>query len=238
MASPDLEGTEPDLAIGMRTKRSAYVFRQTVRSFLYISYALLLLFLAIVWTVLITFSILPIICVRRGYRKVPEYYTPVFKVQRDIYRAYRAAVHRDWLERDFEMGKPQPIGLQQRGFKSHEGKMLVQQDSTPLLSLPAELRLQIYREVITGDSNCVRIATHRKTRPRGKRSIYKTRGQPSWEDPSQIPPYDCGCFYLQPCPYWTPQCHHASPRHLGRGLLALSKTCRQMYMETIDLLYS
>lgn len=246
MPAKSMEGTEPDLANGKRPSRSAYWLSQALKSLLYICLVLFVFLLAVTWTVFITLTVAPIILWKRGYRKVLEYYSAPFELQRELFRSYRDALKNGTSEWDFEKGKPQPIALQPRGFKSYEGKTLFQSSSSLFLKLPAELRLQIYQEAITGESSHVIVSVHRRIRPGGKRSRCTIHGHFSNRDFGPTPAINCKCFDLhhnglrtfhhygdRPLP-----CDVDSARSPGQGILALSKTCRQVYMETIDLLYS
>ena len=190
------------------------------------------------WTVVITFSVVPIILWRRGYRKVPEYYTAPFELQRDLFRSFRFALRKGKSEWDFEKGKPQPIALLQRGFKSHLGNTTTQPNSILLLKLPAELRLKIYEEVILGENTHFRITVHRKKKPGEKRPTCIFHGIPAGGYVSEVPCMDCNCFNLRQYGRGPHKCESGLPKYSGKGLLALPLTCRQLYMETINLLYS
>ena len=245
MATSVIEDIQPDIALEKRPNRSVHLLQQSLRTLIYVSYACLYFLLATVWTILITFSVMPIVCIKRGYRQVPEYYWPLFTAQSELWHSYRASMHQNRISYDFEKGKPLPIGLQRRAFRSSEGTHLTQRQSSPLLKLPAEIRLQIYKSVILGDGPCVRISTHQKRSSRGKHYAIKFRGQ--WGDETladiiaanRIPHEDCNCWLPRlSAAFWVAPCNVASAQNLGRGPLALSKSCRQVYLETIDLLYS
>ena len=248
MPAKSMEGTEPELTDERRPSRARYYFGQLLKSILYVCLVLFVFLLAVVWTIFISFTVAPIICWKRGYRKVLEYYSAPFELQGELFRSYRDALRIGTSEWDFEKGKPQPIALQPRGFKSVNENVNAQakSNSNSLLLLPPEIRLQIYRDAILGDSTHVRVAVHRRMKPGENRSRCIIHGHLSERDFSESPAINCKCFDLHQNGFGT--LHHYRDRplpcdvdaggHSSRGILALSKTCRQMYMETIDLLYS
>ena len=238
MAAEAVGNAKADPAFGNRPRRSSYLIRQAINSLLYGFLVLLLLFLAIIWTIVITFSIVPVILWKRGYRKVPEYYSAPFELQSDLFRSYRSALRKGRSEWDYEKGRPPPIAMYPRGFKSQEGKALVQPDSMLILKLPPEIRHQIYKEIILEDSTHVRVSVHRRRRPDEKWPKCIIHGRLSTDPVGSIPAINCNCFDLREHGHRPLQCRVPSTGHPERGILALSLTCRQMYTETIDLLYS
>ena len=236
--SPERPAKEAGRDPRKRPRRSIYYLRQAINSLLYIFLVLLLLLLALIWTVVITFTVVPIILWRRGYRKVPEYYTAPFELQRDLFHSFRFALRKGKSEWDFEKGKPQPVALLERGFKSQLGNLTTQPDSTLLLKLPPELRLKIYEQVILGESTLFRVIIHRRKGPGERRPRCTFRGIPTGDHVSEIPYMDCNCFNLRQYGRGPQKCEASWPGYPRRGLLALPLTCRQLYMESINLLYS
>ncbi len=237
MAAEASEAVEPDYVSSKRPSRSIYIFHQALKTLLYVFLVILVFVLAITWTLVITFSIVPIILWKRGYHKVLEYYCAPFELQRDLFRSYRGALKTGKAEWDFEKGRPEPIALLERGFKSHEERIPAPQKSL-FLSLPAELRLKIYKELVIGNGSLYCVSVHRSKRPGDKRSTCLIQGHICSQDLQRAPTIDCNCFDLR---------HHDSCRRLQRevasvvqgvGLSGLSRTCKQTYLESIDLLYS
>ena len=238
MAREVVEENEPDPLFGKHPHRSVYVLRQLFNSFIYVCLVVLVLLLAATWTIVITFSVVPIIVWKRGYRKVFEYYSAPFELQRDLFRSYRDALWKGSVEWDFEKGKPQPVALQQRGFISHQENLPVQRKPSSFLRFPAELRLKIYKEIIIGDGTHISISVHRRKKGGEKRAPRIIHARRTSEEFNLAPRTHCNCFeiyqrdscqQLQSEVHWQDSC---------LGLLALSRTCRQVYMETIELLYS
>ena len=246
MPSKSTEGTEPELAEERRPSRAGYYFSQLLKTLLYVCLVLIVFFLAVAWTIFITFTVAPIICWKRGYRKLLEYYSAPFELQGELFHSYRDALRVGTSEWDFEKGKPQPIALQPRGFKSVYPNVDAKSKSNSLLELPPEIRLQIYRYAILGDSTHVQITVHRRVRPGENRSSCIIHGHLSKRDLDESPLIGCKCFDLHQDGPRTPHRYRGPPlpcdvdagKQPSRGILAISKTCRQMYMETIDLLYS
>ena len=160
-----------------------------------------------------------------------------FEVMVFVYNTVYSRCKNQKARWDYEMGQPRPIASLHRDFTSVEAISTSQPGPNFLARLPTELRFQIYKEAFGGDTTMIRIAIHRKWR---KKPASAARGFYLPKEISPIPsPTYCRCFdfwgYTR-SPIYT--CYGYFTDFPGRGLLALPLTCKAMYVETIDLLYS
>lgn len=136
---------------------------------------------------------------------------------------------------DFEMGKPRAISLQERRRVS-VSEHTITQTSSPLFSkLPAEIRIRIYKEVLVGDADWFNIIEGSSTfkpvkdsKKKPKRD-FKAVAYPCTLDESGL---EEGIRML----HRIPQIRRDSTRKAGGP--ALLRTCRLIYKESIDLLYT
>ena len=160
------------------------------------------------------------------------------KVPGLVLSKYRSFFQRQQAEWDYEMGKPPPLPRKRKRRLSRGQDELKPQSSSLFLSkLPAEIRLQIYREVISGDCIHLHLAVHRLKDPKDKRMSSRIHGHPCSQPISSTPTNECTCYGLGYYGHSRPHTMLTPPEHQGRGRLALSKTCKQIYRETIELLY-
>ena len=151
---------------------------------------------------------------------------------------YRSVFQRQQAAWDYEMGKPPPLPQKRKRRLSLGQTELVSQSSTPFLTkLPAELRLHIYGHVIAGDCIHLHVAVHRTKKPKDKRTSSRIHGHPCSQPISSTPTNECTCYGFGYYGQSRPHGQLTLPENQGRGRLALSKTCKQIYMETINLLY-
>ena len=180
------------------------------------------------------------VCCWRGGRKVYMYFYVItvmlpgkllwfnlFKSNRRRGRVY-----------DFEMDKLRPIPVHKRRRLSLSELVKTQATSQLLTKLPPEIRIHIYEHVFLGDSawfNVIDSEVHPESLKKQKR-IFKNRAYPcvlTDNDVEETPFFKNRSLSFL----------HRTPRiikddnHLPAGL-ALLRTCRQVYMEGIDLLYS
>ena len=140
---------------------------------------------------------------------------------------------------NFEKGKPRRPALKRRRRLSETSPMASIQSSSALLTkFPAEIRLQIYKYAIVGASRHVHIILHKAQRPGGIRHVSKIRSYQCNHDFDSLAMNDFEIHapaYGNPPlrPYYLPPL----PSERGLGPLTLLKTCRQVYLEAIDLLY-
>ena len=137
---------------------------------------------------------------------------------------------------DFETDKPRAISLQKRRRLSLPAQVIPQPTSQLLTKLPPEIRLHIYKRAILGDSNWFDVVD-REVQPgnhkKGK-CVFKNRAYPCviTESDLEDDTLENRLSFL-----------HRIPRirrhdnHLAAGL-ALLRTCRQIYTESIGLFYS
>ena len=178
-------------------------------------------------------------------RRLPNYHyvcmgacLDAIKLPGFVLARYRSCFQRQQAEWDYELGKPPPVPQRRkrRLSRGHENRK-VQSSSLLLSTLPAELRLQIYGHVIAGDCMHLHIAVHRIRGPKDKRISSRIHGHPCSQPISFNPTNECTCYGFGHYGQSRPHAVLTLPEHRGRGRLALSKTCKQVYMETIELLY-
>ena len=151
---------------------------------------------------------------------------------------YRSAFQRQQAVWDYELGKPSPLPQKRKRRLTNGQTELVSQSPSPLLAkLPAELRLHIYEYVIAGDCIHFHVAVHRTKKPKDKRTSSRIHGHPCSQPVSSTPTNECTCYGFGYYGQSRPHGQLTLPENQGRGRLALSKTCKQIYKETINLLY-
>ena len=239
--SRDVEGTDVTISSFKRPGRAKYLLKRILNTFIYLAIVLFLLFLTMLWTFIITFTVAPIVAWARGADKMFEYYTAPFELQRDVYRSYRATLKQSKKEYDFEKSIPKPMALQKRTFDSVHSDIPMQKLSPLILSLPPEIRRQIYEEVFTADNYDVRIFVYRSRKPDRSKDSWIIHGYRGYSSSSsyRVPTVTCNCYDIRevchaPHHYW----HIDTAFNQRRGLLSLPLTCKQLYTETIGVLYS
>ncbi len=218
----------------------SFIFRQGLEFFMFACFTLCVAIVFPIYVVLITFTMLPltIISSSRKWSNLSNWYLAPKDMQSNIYEYYRKNSKKLSLEWDIEKAKPLPLARLRRGFVSQELITSPQPRSCLITRLPAELRLQIYKEIILGNSTHVHITVHRAYKPGKRRPMSRMHGQFCNFCITRIPVNDCLCFDAVSYGPAIPRCRAPYPENSGRGILALSKTCRQIYTETIVLLYS
>ena len=142
---------------------------------------------------------------------------------------------------DYEMGKPRAIPPNRRPLShyQHMKAAKTQGGSSFLSKLPTEVRMQIYRELFVGDSSHLHILTRRAKVSRTSPPEIKVRGYLCNRSHSQERFASCGCMVGA-------HAHHDPPtssetelsNDFGNGRIAVLQTCRKVYTEAIDLMYS
>lgn len=142
---------------------------------------------------------------------------------------------------DYEMGKPRAIPQNRRRL-SHDqqtGITRPQNDSTFLSKLPPEIRMQIYKELFVGRSSHLHIINRRTKDSRTSPPDIKVRGYLCNRKHSEEKFATCGCMIGAHAHHDPP---HASevqlPMHYGNGRIAILQSCKKVYAEAIDLMYS
>lgn len=231
-------GSESDLPSIKSPTRMSFIIRQGLEFFFFVSITLSFVICFLAWVILMTFTVLPLGIIARNWGGISAGYLAPIHLQSDVYANYRKKSKRLASEWDIEKAKPLPLARLRRGFVSHALITSPQPVSNLITMLPAETRLKIYREVILGNSTHVHIAVHRTQRPGRGRPMSWMHGQLCNLHITTVPVNDCKCFDGGSRGRTLPRCQAPYPENSGRGILALSKTCRQIYMETVDLLYS
>lgn len=232
------EYVDPDTpTIGKPTKTS-FMIRQVVEFVFFICLTICIIISSLVYITLVTFTILPLGMISRQWRNISAWYIAPLQLQCHFYRFYRKNSKRLSSEWDIEKAKPTPLAQLRRSFFSQEWIIPPQVRSNEFTKLPAEIRLQIYKEVIVGSSTHVHIAVHQTKKPGRKRSTSRIHGSLCSHRITKAPIMDCKCFDIGSCGPTIPRCQTPYSEASGRGILALSKTSKQIYMETIGLLYS
>ena len=180
-----------------------------------------------------------------GSRRMPNYNyecmgvcSDAIKVPGLVLGKYRSFFQRQQAEWDYELGKPPPLPRKRkRRLSEGQNELKTQSSSLFLSKLPAEIRLQVYEYVISGDCIHLHMAVHRTKDPKEKRTSSRIHGHPCSQPISSTPTNECTCYGFGYYGHSRPHTMLTLPEHQGRGRLALSKTCKQIYMETIELLY-
>ena len=217
-----------------------FLLHQIAGWHVYVLLTLVVLILSLLYVICMCFIVFPIAALTCKFRELPSFFSAPVRLQAELFRKYRHKFNYRNAEWDLEKSKPKPIPrLRRRTLSIHSG--VVQQTSSPLFSkLPAEIRLYIYGLAIARDRKHLHITVHRSQDPKSNKSTSKIRGVPCQESPC-LPTKDCKCFNIKHHCRSMPFCTIPIMGGLefrGRGDLALLKTCRQVYMETVDMLYS
>ena len=137
---------------------------------------------------------------------------------------------------DFEMGKPRAIALQKRRRLSVSEQSKCQPTSQLLSKLPPEIRLHIYKHVFVGKSAWFNVMEGEVDPAKMKlgKPNFKTSAYPCVVIDSDITEgtREGTIRSLHRIPMICPNLKYLS------NALALLRTCRQVYCEGIDLLYS
>ena len=178
-------------------------------------------------------------------RRMPKYNyecmgfcSDAIKIPGLVLGSYRSFFQRQQAEWDYELGKPPPLPRKRkRRLSEGQNELKTQSSSLFLSKLPAEIRLQIYEQVIFGDCIHLHVAVHRTRNTKEKRMSSRIHGHPCSQPISSLPTNECTCYGLGYYSHSRPHTMLTLPENQGRGRLALSKTCKQIYVETIELLY-
>ena len=185
---------------------------------------------------------LPALCTRFG-RKVFIYTYVVTVMMPGKYIWFNAFLRtkrrgRIW---DYEMGKPRPIPQDRRRL-SHDTQVesTKPQKNSPFLSkLPPEVRMQIYKEVFVGCSSHLHIMTRRTKDSRTSPPDIKVRGYLCNRKHSEEKSATCGCMVGAHAHHDPPLPSEVQlPMRYGNGRIAILQSCKKVYAEAIDLMYS
>lgn len=238
MAANDEESEKLDIFTDRESpKRSDFILHQCLGWLVYVLLTTLVLILSLLYVVCMCFIVLPIAVVTCKYREVPSFYVAPVRLQAEIFRKYRYIYHNRKAEWDLEMSKPQPLPHPRRRALSTYSAAKDQEGSNLLHRLPAEIRLEIYKYLFTSDRKIVNIQVHLIKDPHSRHLASRIEGSPSSPTSDSTPVKNCNCRELKFPARSLPYCPVVNDNR-GRGILALPRTCRQVYMETIDVLYS
>lgn len=139
---------------------------------------------------------------------------------------------------EFERGKPAPYPEGRRGLSLVPNQAKAQSESSFFAKLPLELRLQIYKEFIVGESKHLHVVVHRTARIRGYNCSHAFDSLVAGtQDCHAITTDDSEVIYAA---YGVAARKYFSLTEVNkrcRGALSLTRTCKKAYLETIDLLY-
>lgn len=142
---------------------------------------------------------------------------------------------------DYEMGKPRAIPQDRRPLSQHQDMKAapVENDSPFLSRLPLEIRMQIYREVFVGRSSHLHILTSRTKSSRTSTPEIKVRGYLCNRTHTEERFASCGCMVGAHAHHDPPLASEIQlPMHYGNGRIAILQSCKTIYAEAIDLMYS
>ena len=201
----------------------------------------------------------PLLCSSTGRQKFRLIYKNAAVLPFKALWFYHLLCRRQAQEIAFEREKPRPLPLQlRRRLSQVPYGAETQLGASFFTKLPFEIRLQIYKEVIIGDGKHVHVVVHSPWRkPDG---AIDPHANANAMRVGQIRGYHCNHAFDKTIST-TPSSHvvdaaeaeivyagysiiaqeHFSisfPKNRGWGPVTLAKACRQMYLETIDLLYS
>ena len=217
--------------------RFGYLLRQILGWFVYVLLTFVVLVLSLLYVMCMCFIVFPIAALTCKFRELPSFFGAPLRLQVELFRKYRYKFNYRHAEWDLEKSKPKPLPRLRRRALSTMG-IVTQQQSSPLFSkLPTELRFYIYKLAIAGERKHLHVTVHRSQDPKSKKLISRIRGSACDETPC-LPARDCKCFNIKHHCRPTPYCKAPVMGDRGHGDIALLKTCRQVYREAIDMLYS
>ena len=179
----------------------------------------------------------------RIWRKVDDFFRRIGRVYRrfisDPWRKYKSRIA-------FHRREPRPPPKARRRSVS-EGKVVDQRASMFMTKLPPEIRLMIYKEAIIGDEVYWHITECRNPQTGKRLSVAKKNSL--WAFKSNVQRMKRAsvasqiCYFLEGHRGLTP--HEVDPNLLRCGLsaipthgIAITRTCRQIYLESTSVLYS
>lgn len=140
---------------------------------------------------------------------------------------------------DFEMGKPRPVPPQSRRRVSSSIAMTSQNASPFLIKLPPEVRQQIYRHIFIGNSSHLHIVQHKTEKSTMRVPKINIASYPCAHDHDEDDLEELSCnhpSYKSAIPSQAKTAEWYRTSNCGR--LAILQSCRQIYKESINLLYS
>lgn len=142
---------------------------------------------------------------------------------------------------DYEMGKPRAVPQDRHRLSLDIRPKDTPQDqfSSFLFKMPAEVRLQIYREVFVGGSLHLHITTRRIKETRTGPPDIRVRGYLCNRKHTDEKFATCACMIGAHAHHDPPNASEVKlhPQH-GNGRIALLQSCRRVYAEAINLMYS
>ena len=208
---------------------------------------------------LLPIALCPLLCYPTGRERFKLIYKNAAVLPFKVLWFYHLRCRRQAQEIAFEREKPRPLPLQLRRRLSQVPYAAETQLGAAFFTmLPFEIRLQIYKEVIIGDGNHVHVVVHSPMRnPNG---AIDPHANANAMRAGQIRGYHCNHAFdksVSTAPAWhlvdaaeaevvyagysvIARTHFSIsfPKNRGWGPVALARSCKQMYLETIDLLYS
>lgn len=209
--------------------------------------------------ILLPVLLCPLLCSSAGRQRFKVIYKHAVVSPFSILWFYHLRCKWQAQEIAFEREKPRPLPLQlRRRLSQAPHSAETQLGALFFTKLPFEIRLQIYKEVLVGDGKHVHVVVHSPTRnPDG---VSEAHAHANAMRAGKIRGYQCD-HALDAVLSTTPAWHvvdaaeaeivyarynliartHFSisfPKNRGWGPVTLVKSCKQMYLEAIDLLYS
>ena len=203
--------------------------------------------------------LLPLLCSSAGRQKFKSIYQTAGILPWKMLWFYHLRCKRRAQETAFEREKPRPLPLQLRRRLSQAPYPAESQLRAPFFTkLPFEIRLRIYKEVIVGDGDHVHIVIHSPmSKPYGRPDAHAYANAMR---AGKIRGYHCSHSYdesIDTAPAWhvvdaaeaevvysgydvIARTHFSInfPKNRGWGPMTLVQSCKQVYLEAIDLLYS
>lgn len=229
---PDSDSSDqPDYIEIQGSTRKYFILPQCKELVKWVGFTLIVVIISSLLLVFFPFSaLLAFACSSRVRKDLSAFYGWPIRWHRRINNYYwqrSKSLSSGW---DVEKAKPLPLVRLRRYALSQEILTSPQTKSPLMTKLPVELRLQIAREVINGESDHVHIIVQHMDKPGRKRHTDKVHGQ-----------FFCQALnsgFRRHSALVLPKTLETHPRGHGRGVSSLQRTCKQLYVETIDLLYS
>ncbi len=201
----------------------------------------------------------PLLCSSTGRQRFKLIYKSAAVLPFRILWFYHLSCKRQAQEIAYEKEKPRPLPLQLRRRLSQAPCCAeTQLKASFFTKLPFEIRLQIYKEVIVGDGKHVHVVVHSPMRnPDG---VTDPRANANAMRAGKIRGYRCDHPFdksVSTAPAWhlvdaaeaevvyagynvIARTHFSIsfPKNRGWGPVTLVRCCKQIYLETINLLYS
>lgn len=209
--------------------------------------------------ILLPILLCPLLCSSAGRQRFKLIYKIAAVLPFKILWFYHIQCKRQAQVIAFEREKPHPLPLQLRRRLSQAPYCAEsQREASFFTQLPFEIRLQIYKEVIVGDAKHVHVIVHSPMKnPDG---VLDAHANANAMRAGKIRGYHCDHAFDKVFSTTSPghlvdaaeaeviyagynviaRTHFSIsfPRNRGWGPVNLVKCCKQMYLETIDLLYS